>query len=173
MVLPRKSEKQNEVSSWDTGWLLEDFHQIFTPPILLPHSVLVCKEGFGMKTLELLSSPLLLCSWHTNEVPSLSWQQWINTQPWQLGQRGWGSWGRWRGRAMLVPVRNDETGSAGAMGLLSVTSFPENVWLVSFSSSSVATSWPVWTSSCMLWPFLAISEEVLSAQLEFLVCVWA
>lgn len=38
-----------------------------------------------------------------------------------------------------MSVRNDETGSAGAMGLLSVTSFLENVWLVSFSSSSIAT----------------------------------
>lgn len=71
-----------------------------------------------------------------------------------------------------MSVRNDEAGSAGAMGLLSVTSFPENVWLVSFSSSSIATC--EHQAACYGHSvFLATSEEVLSAQLEFLACVWA
>lgn len=58
--------------SLQLGHWLEDFHQICTPPILLLHPLLVCMKGFGMKTLELLSSSLLPCLWHTDEVSSPS-----------------------------------------------------------------------------------------------------
>lgn len=85
MVLPWQREKKNKISSWDTGWLLEDFHWIFTPPILSAPSFGL-HEKVWMETL--LSSPLLPCTWYTSEVPFPSWVQWINVQPWQLGRMG-------------------------------------------------------------------------------------
>lgn len=171
MVLPWKREKQDEVSSWGTGWLLEDFHQIFTPPILLPHPVLVCKEGFGMKTLELLSSPLLPCSWHTNEVPSLSWQQWINIQPWQLGRMGidgeaepcWCQWGMMR-LGLLGPRGCFQSLPSQKMSGLWAFLLPLLPPADLYEHQAVCHGPSI---------FLATSEEVLSAQLEFLVCVWA
>lgn len=163
----------------ETGWGLQLGHWLAAgglPPDLHPsHSsptpVLVCKEGFGMKTLELLSSPLLPCSWHTNEVRSLSWQQWINIQPWQLGRMEidgeaepcWCQWGMMR-LGLLGPRGCFQSLPSQKMSGLWAFLLPLLPPADLYEHQAVCHGPSI---------FLATSEEVLSAQLEFLVCVWA
>lgn len=76
--------------------------------------------------------PVLCChACDTQMKPLLCPECWINMQPWQLGIDG-------EAEPSCVSEEWWDWGCCGH-GLLSVTSLLENVWLVSFSSSSIAT----------------------------------
>lgn len=125
MVLPWKREKQKEVSSWDSAWLLEDFHRSSPLPFFSCTQFWFALKGLVWKHWN--CCPVLCCHACGIQMKSLLCHEcWKNIQPWQLGIDGEAEpsrcqWGMMR------------------LGLLSVTSLLENVWLVSFSSSTITT----------------------------------